>query len=1114
MPSNVVLNSVLRDATGPAFHRLNNRIEGISRSTYRLNRNLDKVGARARAFGAITTAAIAATTAIFALGAAFFGLNTAVQTASNIVEAVNLVGITFGEGAARVREYARTAVAELGQVESETLQFIGELGANLKDAFPDKTRRLDVTLELATRVSDIASAVNKPIAEVQQRIRSVLAGESEAGRRIHVFASEERVKEYLKLLGILPELSRTFSDAQKQVGRVAIIMEDTEQFVGDFANTADELANTQRILHAQWVQIQATVGEGLIPLWLAMGLTLKNNVMPRLLEVSTTLRDNLARAIIFTVIPAAKVFGREWNRVWGMVWDKLKEIYVYRVSPTLDRLAQTLKRFSKDVAVFIGFNTNAWQSAWDFMKMLADRYVADIIAQVQKLRDELGFVPDDLNLADEPSGGDPVDRNTTSSGVNDPGPPLLTPWVTFRQSLLELLDGLFIGSIPNIIRKGITAAIAAMVKAVVELGAEFRKAWRKNWRKSVITALRTSRAELIAGLRWIFSTLDLGGLTGKLIAQLANIFGGLRIRGLASFGEAIRDVSRSFWLFINTTTELELRLGRVYWAAKTFVRALVLGSWEVRNSYRGVVKLADVVGGALGRVFRAVLNWNPLLLRLGKRIVTIISGWGVGVGRAVLSWAGHFGTLGVRVVDKITEWAPSVGKAAGRVGVFMLTAIKTATLGFGKTLFNITKPLVSGAFSKIFGVVVTWGGRLLKVLGIVGWIVDAIRLLIVAWDDFVQLSINASEGDWASAWNNIRDIGFHALDLLRQDVEQIGALIIDGVNNIMGTDYSVDWNTTWDTISEKIRTTWDTILVLIQPGRDLMDITLPVVLENLKTVWQTTWDNIADRLTRFKERYDDDLAPTVEALQAGFSGFSTFALGVLVPALVTVGSIFITAVGLAIEMVINHVELILTTLSGLIMFLQGVFTADWDLAWAGIKTILEGVKTFVEETITTILNFINGIFLTFGVDLRAPWENFWSFMKDTLYTFKDDAISAINEVIDAINGFIDSISNKRLRTPSFGTSFSILGNTIDIRVPSIDLFTTPDFSNIPRLGEGGIVHKPTLAIVGEEGPEVISPLKNFRGGATFVFNNYAPINGVNDLERTINTGLRYGSVYV
>lgn len=40
------------------------------------------------------------------------------------------------------------------------------------------------------------------------------------------------------------------------------------------------------------------------------------------------------------------------------------------------------------------------------------------------------------------------------------------------------------------------------------------------------------------------------------------------------------------------------------------------------------------------------------------------------------------------------------------------------------------------------------------------------------------------------------------------------------------------------------------------------------------------------------------------------------------------------------------------TLSGIIDFLVGVFTGDWELAWQGIKEIADGIWNLIKDIIT------------------------------------------------------------------------------------------------------------------------------------------------------------------
>ena len=69
-----------------------------------------------------------------------------------------------------------------------------------------------------------------------------------------------------------------------------------------------------------------------------------------------------------------------------------------------------------------------------------------------------------------------------------------------------------------------------------------------------------------------------------------------------------------------------------------------------------------------------------------------------------------------------------------------------------------------------------------------------------------------------------------------------------------------------------------------------------------------------------------------------------------------------------------------------------------------------------------------------------------------------------NKVINKINGFINDLNS--------GLGFSFFGIDID----------PPDLPNIPQLAEGGIVTKPTLAMIGEAGTEAVIPLPSRVGG--------------------------------
>lgn len=111
--------------------------------------------------------------------------------------------------------------------------------------------------------------------------------------------------------------------------------------------------------------------------------------------------------------------------------------------------------------------------------------------------------------------------------------------------------------------------------------------------------------------------------------------------------------------------------------------------------------------------------------------------------------------------------------------------------------------------------------------------------------------------------------------------------------------------------------------------------------------------------------------------------------------------------------------------------LAAVIIANWDK-----------IKAFTVSVFGAIGSFVSGIWDGLGSGLR----------------------SAINGIIRVLNSGIGGIN-------------SIIGGVN--KIPGVDLPTIP---KIPLLAEGAIIRRPTLAVVGEDGPEVVLPLSARRAG--------------------------------
>jgi hypothetical protein len=114
--------------------------------------------------------------------------------------------------------------------------------------------------------------------------------------------------------------------------------------------------------------------------------------------------------------------------------------------------------------------------------------------------------------------------------------------------------------------------------------------------------------------------------------------------------------------------------------------------------------------------------------------------------------------------------------------------------------------------------------------------------------------------------------------------------------------------------------------------------------------------------------------------------------------------------------------------------------------------------------------------------------------------FFDFFTGIINGILSAVQTVLNAIS-------------SISGGAGSISLPKVK---SP---KVPQLAKGGFVDKATTAIIGEAGPEVVTPLKDFermmgldKKGASRVINYYAAENKSVDSEQALLQAIKRAKV--
>lgn len=238
------------------------------------------------------------------------------------------------------------------------------------------------------------------------------------------------------------------------------------------------------------------------------------------------------------------------------------------------------------------------------------------------------------------------------------------------------------------------------------------------------------------------------------------------------------------------------------------------------------------------------------------------------------------------------------------------------------------------------------------------------------------------------------------------------------------------------------------------------------------------------------------LGQAVDAIKAKLNEFTGWITGSFVPAVQGIYDAISKAVGDAIAFVQQHwdeiraiiepalqalvviietqvnlwkvaIETVLGVIKGIVDVFMGVFTGDWDRAWGGVKQIVDSVWNGIKGTIETVIGAIKKLAPLMKEAGSALLDAFWEGMKG-IGGKLEEVIESIgkgiaNGVIAIVNQAINMINDM------IPDKIALTG------LPDIDLPDNP-IPNIPALARGGIVTRPTLALVGEAGPEAVIPL--------------------------------------
>lgn len=241
------------------------------------------------------------------------------------------------------------------------------------------------------------------------------------------------------------------------------------------------------------------------------------------------------------------------------------------------------------------------------------------------------------------------------------------------------------------------------------------------------------------------------------------------------------------------------------------------------------------------------------------------------------------------------------------------------------------------------------------------------------------------------------------------------------------------WCDLWDIVKQL----WDEYG---EPIFEALREAITGIKDTFLNAWNTIIKPIFDNIFQvLKKLWDEHLKPLIaqigefiaKLVQGALEIYNKFILPVynwfvktLGPPIVQVINWITSTIGTIVGVIADVAKGIFKSLGGIIDFVTGIFTGNWEKAWNGIKDIFGGI-----------------------------WDGFISIVRGPI----NGIIGLVNKMINAINGMIRNVNKIHIDLPDFlgGGSFG---------------FNIPTIPNIPKLAQGAVIppNREFMAVLGDQ----------------------------------------------
>ena len=409
------------------------------------------------------------------------------------------------------------------------------------------------------------------------------------------------------------------------------------------------------------------------------------------------------------------------------------------------------------------------------------------------------------------------------------------------------------------------------------------------------------------------------------------------------------------------------------------------------------------------------------------------------------------------------------------VGEGLLWFYDHAVIPMSKIVIN---DLLPGFLTLLAGAINIVNKAINEVKPIFEWLWTSFLEPIVTWTGGVIGDVLTAIGD-ALSWIASNEVAVALLEGLAITLG-VFAVAMNAVNIAIGI-----WNVI-GAVATAVTTAFGVAMAILTSPITLVIAAIAAVVagvillvkhwDEVKAVAQKVWDKIKEIWGVVADWFKEHI---VEPLKQLFAPLVEFYKNIFQTAIDNVKIIFENLIAIA-KFVWDGIKTVFSVVgnwfkekwNNAVTLIKNVFTPIVNFymnIWEKIKGAFSTVGTFFKNTFTTAYNTVKNVFNPIVSFFEGIFTKIKNIFKKIGTTVGQVISGAFKGVVNGILSTIENVLNSPIRAVN-----SLIG--VINKVPGVNLSKLNTF-NLPRLARGGIIDKPTLAQVGENGKEAIMPLE-------------------------------------